>query len=153
MKNKALAVMIAAACTVSLFSHVNSYARHEEREHPGRHEQKYYRHPRHYPSDFYFYKRVYFYPQRRYYFYYDLYPEQVSYYEVEKDTPAVNSNYLPITSIANMASQGLPDAVIIDEIKKTNSVYKLNSEIITYLKQNGASDQLIDFMLETSKSK
>jgi hypothetical protein len=50
-----------------------------------------------------------------------------------------------------MAKKGTPDAVIISEIDRTHSVYQLNSEIITYLKQNGVSDRVIDYMLGTSQ--
>ena len=64
---------------------------------------------------------------------------------------AVNPNYLTLTKIAEMTAQGTPDAVIINEIERTHSVYHLNSEIITYLKQNKASDKLIDYMLATEK--
>jgi len=34
-----------------------------------------------------------------------------------------------------------------------NFIRKFNSEIITYLKQNGASDRLIDYMLQTPRKK
>ncbi|MFA5144908.1 MAG: glycine zipper domain-containing protein [Candidatus Omnitrophota bacterium] len=69
----------------------------------------------------------------------------------DKEATAVNPNHISLTKIAEMTSQGTPDAVIISEIDRTHSVYKLNSEIITYLKQNKASDKLIDYMLSTAK--
>jgi hypothetical protein len=109
----------------------------------------YYRHYRYYPKEYYFHNRIYFYPRRRYYFYYEVYPEKRYYHQGERDTAVANPNYLPLTSIVHMASQGVPDAVIIEEIKRTRSVYKLNSEIITYLKQNSVSDEVIDFMMQT----
>lgn len=64
---------------------------------------------------------------------------------------AVNPNHIPLTMIAEMASQATPDAVIISEIDRTRSVYNLNSEIITYLKQNKVSDKVIDYMMATAK--
>jgi uncharacterized protein YcfJ len=64
---------------------------------------------------------------------------------------AVNPNHIPLTKIAEMGKQGTPDAVIIAEIDRTHSVYKLNSEIITYLKQNKVSDKVIDYMMSTAK--
>jgi hypothetical protein len=60
----------------------------------------------------------------------------------------VNPYYLPLTKIVEMASQNAPDSVIISEIQRTHSVYKLNSEIITYLKQNKVSDTVIDYMMQ-----
>jgi len=68
----------------------------------------------------------------------------------DKQAAAVNPDHIPLTKIAEMTSQGTPDAVIISEIQRTHSVYTLNSEIITYLKQNKASDKLIDYMMATS---
>ncbi len=64
---------------------------------------------------------------------------------------AVNPGYLPLTQIAAMANQGTPDAIIINEIQRTHSVYHLSSEIITYLKQNRVSDQVIDYMMATGR--
>ena len=69
----------------------------------------------------------------------------------DKEALAVNPNYIPLTKIAEMASKGTPDAVIISEIERTRSVYNLNSEIITYLKQNKVGDRVIDYMLATAK--
>lgn len=69
----------------------------------------------------------------------------------DKQATAVNPDHIPLTKIAEMANQGTPDAVIIAEIDRTRSVYTLNSEIITYLKQNKVSDKVIDYMMNTSK--
>jgi len=113
----------------------------------------YYRHYRNYPSSFFYYKKFYSYPKKRYYYFYDLHPEQVPYYEQEKEVYPVNPAYLPIISIANMASQGVPDDVIIEEIARTCSVYKLTSEVITYLKQSNVSDRVINVMIETGRKK
>lgn len=117
------------------------------------HRRSHYRHYRYYPQDYYYYKRFYYYPKRIYYHYYDLVPARIYYYQYEKDTAYSNPAYLPITSIANMCSQGIPEEVIIEEIKRSGSVYKLSSETILYLKQNGAQDRLINFMLENRVSK
>ena len=71
----------------------------------------------------------------------------------DKEAMAVNPNHIPLTKIAEMAKGGTPDAVIISEIDRTHSVYTLNSEIITYLKQNKVSDKVIDHMMNTSSKK
>ena len=70
----------------------------------------------------------------------------------DQTAAAVNPNHIPLTKIAEMGSQGTPDAVIISEIDRTHSVYKLNSEIITYLKDNKVGDKVIDYMLATGAS-
>lgn len=69
----------------------------------------------------------------------------------DKEATAVNPSHIPLTKIAEMASQGTPDAVIISEIDRTHSVYSLNSEIITYLKKNKVGDKVIDHMMATGK--
>ncbi|MBP7089182.1 MAG: glycine zipper 2TM domain-containing protein [Candidatus Omnitrophica bacterium] len=71
--------------------------------------------------------------------------------QMDKQALADNPNHIPLTKIAEMASQGLPDAVIIDEIQRTKSRYNLNSELITYLKENKVSDRVVDYMLSTTK--
>lgn len=130
------------------------YARHGDDDGDRHHgsSRGYYRHYRNYPHEFYYHRKIYFSPYRTYYYYYDVYPEKIQYYGREQDIVASNPAYLPVTSIANMVSQGVPDAVIIEEIKRTNSVYRLDAGTITYLKQNGASDEVIDFMLATEKN-
>lgn len=122
-----------------------SFAQGRRRDHRS------YRNYRHYPSQFFYHRKLYYSPGRRYYFYYEFYPNTTYYYDWEKKQLPDNPNYLPITSIANMSSQGVPDSVIISEIDRTHSKYKLTSETITYLKQNNASDRLIDYMLSTGK--
>ena len=67
----------------------------------------------------------------------------------DKQATEVNPNHIPLTKIAEMGAQGTPDAVIIAEIDRTHSVYTLNSEIITYLKNNKISDKVIDYMMQT----
>ena len=56
--------------------------------------------------------------------------------------------YLSVIKIAEMAEQGVPDDVIIAEIKRTRSRYQLTSETIAYLKEHKVSDRVIDFMLQ-----
>ncbi len=147
MKRKIILILL--GISAFFFTDTKAYCRDEGREHRG----GYYEHYRRYPQEFYFYHKIYCYPEKRYYYFYDFYPDRIYYYETEKNTAPANPAYIPVTSIANMASQGVPDAVIISEIERTHSVYKLNSEIITYLKQNGAGDSLIDYMLETGKKR
>jgi len=69
----------------------------------------------------------------------------------DKEAIAVNPNHITLTKIVEMAEQGAPDAVIISEIDRTHSVYSLNSEIISYLKQHKVSDKVIDYMMNTGK--
>ncbi len=71
----------------------------------------------------------------------------------DKEALAVNPAYITVPKIAEMASQGTPDSVIIGEIQRTHSVYELNSESITYLKNNKVSDKVIDYMLGTAATK
>lgn len=111
----------------------------------------YYKYYHYYPKDYYYHKKIYFYPRNRYYYYYDLYPEKIYYYDYEKTAGAGNPDYVSIISIANMASQGVPDSVIISEIERTKSWYKLDAETIAYLKRNGVSDAVIDYMINTAK--
>ena len=63
----------------------------------------------------------------------------------------VNPSHLGILSIIDMASKGVPDDVIIDEIRRTQSIYSLSSEIISYLKDNGVGDKVVDEMLSASR--
>ncbi len=69
----------------------------------------------------------------------------------EKKSMQSNPSHLTISSIAQMAFDGVPDNVIISDIRQTNSVYNLTSEAISFLKSKGASDRIIDYMLSTSK--
>lgn len=71
--------------------------------------------------------------------------------ESDKKAMAVNPNHITVMAIADMATKGVPDDVIISEIQRTHSVYQLSSEVITYLKQNKVSDKVIDYMLSTNK--
>ena len=71
--------------------------------------------------------------------------------QTDKQALAANPQHLTLVNIAEMGQKGVPDAVIISEIQRTNSVYHLNSEIITYLKQNKVGDKVIDYMLATAE--
>jgi len=71
----------------------------------------------------------------------------------DKEAKAVNPYYIPVPKIVEMASQGSPDSLIINEVERTHSVYHLNSEIITYLRQNKVSDKVIDYMMGTANKR
>lgn len=113
----------------------------------GRRPYSRYRHRGYYPGAYFYYRRIY-HPARIYY-YYDVYPEKMIYYRGESQKRLSNPDYLSVVSIANMASQGIPDAVIISEIDRTRSSYILSSEIIAYLEKNKVSEAVIDYMLQT----
>lgn len=68
----------------------------------------------------------------------------------DKKAQETNPNYITIAGIVDMAAKGMPGDVIIEEIKRTKSVYHLTSETINYMKQNKVSDKVIDYMLTTS---
>lgn len=70
--------------------------------------------------------------------------------KLDRQSKADNPNHLAVTNIVDMASKGVPDSEIINEIQRTHSVYHLNSEIITYLKKNKVGDRVIDYMLSTA---
>jgi hypothetical protein len=86
---------------------------------------------------------------------YNDYPYYPYYYGSEPTdyaalaVPTCNTASLSIVDIVNMVSQGIPDDEIINAITTTDSVFHLTSEAITYLKENGVSDRVIDFMLAT----
>lgn len=72
-------------------------------------------------------------------------------HQFDKEAIKTNPNHLSLTRVAEMGKQGAPDSVIIDEIRSTNSVYSLDSETISYLKNNGVGDKVIDYMLTTRR--
>ena len=153
LKNKIL--ILGAVCAILISLAQSAYAdgkrsRGYDDDHHGD-RNKYYRYQRYYPSSYYFRKKIYSSQRRAYYYYFDIFPNKTYYYSCEKTTYASNTNYLPVTSIVNMASQGVPSAVIISEIERTKSKYKLETDTITYLQQKGASDQVIDYMLSTDR--
>lgn len=67
----------------------------------------------------------------------------------DKKALTANPEHITLVKIAEMGKQSVPDSVIISEIQRTHSVYHLNSEIITYLRNNKVSDRVIDYMLST----
>ena len=73
--------------------------------------------------------------------------------QADKRQMEANTNYIPVFKIAEMASSGLPDDVIIGEIDRTKSVYELTSETISYLKDNKVGNKVIDHMLATGQKK
>ena len=70
--------------------------------------------------------------------------------QMDKQALAANPNHITVIKIAEMTADGVPDAVIISEIKRTKSVYNLTSEVITYLRENNVGDGVIDYMLSLS---
>lgn len=67
--------------------------------------------------------------------------------QMDKKALAANPNHITVMKIVDLAAKGIPDGVIINEIQRTKSVYSLTSEVITYLKENGVSDRVVDYML------
>lgn len=67
--------------------------------------------------------------------------------QMDKKALAANPNHITVIKIVELATKGIPDGVIISEIQRTKSVYTLTSEVITYLKENGVSDRVVDYML------
>jgi uncharacterized protein YcfJ len=62
-----------------------------------------------------------------------------------------NVAQISILRIVEMTEKGLPDSVIIDEIKTSGSVYDLDMATIQYLKNQQVSDLVIDYMMKTKK--
>ena len=58
---------------------------------------------------------------------------------------AIAAQYPPLTvyQIRDMAQQHISDAVIINQIRYTNSMFNLSPEDITWLKQQGVSDAVV----------
>lgn len=88
----------------------------------------------------YYYGDYYYAPYRGYYAPY--YYEPPVYYQ----RTGVS---LSISDIIDMSIKGVPDDVIIDEIRRTGSVFRLTAQTIDYLKQKGVTDRVIDYMLDT----
>jgi len=66
-----------------------------------------------------------------------------------QNTPAsqaVNPNQMTIQQIGDLAKQGVNENVIIDKIRLTNSRFSLTANDISYLKQQGVSQKVIDAM-------
>lgn len=71
--------------------------------------------------------------------------------DMDNQAAAVNPEHISVIQIADMAGRGIPDEVIISEIKRTGSVYQLSSEVITYLKQHQVSDAVINYMMSSGR--
>lgn len=69
---------------------------------------------------------------------------------LDRQEQARNPGHIPLTRIAEMGREEVPDSVIIDEMRRTKSRYTLSSETITYLKNNKVGDRVIDYMLQTT---
>ena len=61
-------------------------------------------------------------------------------------TQDVNTNQMTIQQIVDFTKQGINEDVIIDRIRLTNSKFKLSTEDVNYLKQQGVSQKVIDAM-------
>jgi surface antigen len=59
---------------------------------------------------------------------------------------------LSIHDVEAMAKNGIHDDVIIGQIQKTHSVFYLTSEQIIELKNNGVSENVIKYMIQTGKN-
>jgi len=59
---------------------------------------------------------------------------------------SVNPNQMSIQQVASLAKQGVNEAVIIDKIRMSNSKFNLTADDITYLKQQGVSQAVINVM-------
>lgn len=59
---------------------------------------------------------------------------------------AANPNQMSIQQIVDLSKQGVNEAVIIDKIHLTNSKFNLSASDITYLKQQGVSQKVIEAM-------
>ena len=67
----------------------------------------------------------------------------------DKKQQESNPQHITVIEIAEMGKKGIPDDVIISEIDRTRSKYELTSEVISYLKENGISDKVINHMMAT----
>lgn len=91
-----------------------------------------------------YYSPYYFYPHR-------LYQRSYRHETYKRPVYSYNANSLSLTAIVDMSVRGVADEVIIDEIRRTRSIFKLNAEVIDYLKANHVSDRIIDYMLANSR--
>ncbi len=63
----------------------------------------------------------------------------------------INPEHITIRDIAKMGDEGVPSSAIIDEIKRTKSIYNLDTETINYLREHKISDKVIDYMMATNQ--
>ena len=52
--------------------------------------------------------------------------------------------------VVNLTHAGVSDNVIISQIRNTRTVYRLSTQDIIYLQQNGVSQRVIDYMINTA---
>lgn len=57
---------------------------------------------------------------------------------------------LDLSGVVRLATTGVSDQIIINQIHSTHSRYNLSYEDIVYLKQNGVSDRVIGVMQQTA---
>lgn len=62
-----------------------------------------------------------------------------------------NREQLTLDDIKSMSHNGLKDDTIIDQIKATESTYRLSSDEIIDLKKAGVSQKVIDYMIRTGQ--
>lgn len=82
----------------------------------------------------------------RHYHPYAAYSYDSGYYKSE-----YKGDSLSILAIVDMAERGLPDDVIIEEIRRTRSTFNLTAETITYLRQHNVSNRVIDYMVSARR--
>jgi len=58
-----------------------------------------------------------------------------------------SGEYLSINEIADMARGGASDSFLMDAIDNSGASFELTTEDITYLKDSGVSNNVIDYML------
>lgn len=58
---------------------------------------------------------------------------------------------IPLADIVTMTQQHISDAVMINQIRSTNSYYVLSAQDTIWLKQNGVSDGVITEMMATAQ--
>lgn len=63
---------------------------------------------------------------------------------------AAQARAVALSDVVQMTQQHVSDAVIINQIRSTGSVYYLTGSEVTWLKQNGVSDQVIMEMQATA---
>jgi len=61
-------------------------------------------------------------------------------------TAASNPNQMSIQQIAELSKQGVHEDVIIDKIRLSNSKFRLSAEDLSYLRQQGVSQKVLDVM-------
>ena len=71
-------------------------------------------------------------------------------HQMEKND-APDASALSLVQLAEMGKSGVPSAVIISEIDRTDSEFELTAETISYLKDNGIADDVINHILNGSR--